>query len=232
MMRRRQLVPPRTHANGVHRPQLYIDTSDARLRELADALAAARFDVRAGPWALGSLNELSAVCKGELKKNSKPREWVRPSLGSGYTITHFVRIFGIWRAERFIAPPDGSHLLAPSVRKWWVAHGSPPPAVLGCESYGAAALLMCEVSTMVVEDLAIVSDFCQRHADVLRSCAVAAPTALKLEHLLHMAYYEAAGRANASVATAVRALRIDAAIWEQVALRWPPAAIQARQGDT
>ena len=186
MTRRRQLVPPRVHANGVHRAQLYVDTPDARLRQLAAVLAAAPFAVRAGTWALGSLRELYAVCKGEVRKNTKPREWVRPSLGSRYTILHFVRIFGIWRAERFIAPPDGSHLLAPSVRKWWVEHNSPPPAALGCESYGAAALLMCEVSMMVVEDLVILSGFCQRHADVLRSCAVAAPTALKLEHLLHM----------------------------------------------
>ena len=230
MTPRRQLVPPRVHANGVHRPQLYVDTPDERLRELAEALAAP-FSVRAGTWALGSLVKLYAVCKGEVKKKTKPRVWVRPSLGRGYTILHFVRIFGIWRAERFIAPPDGAHLLAQSVRTWWVAHGSPLPAALGCESYGAAALLMCEVSTMEVEDLVILSDFCLRHADVLRSCAVAAPTALKLEHLLHMAYYEADGRSNASVAAAVRALRIDAAIWEQVVRRGPPAVIQARQRD-
>ena len=87
--------------------------------------------------------------------------------------------------------PQTPALLADTVYAWWDEEHKPSLASLGVQSWGAAALLICEVDALDVLDMEILLSFCEANNSAIQKAGVAAPTALMLSDLFHMAYYDA-----------------------------------------
>ena len=66
-------------------------------------------------------------------------------------------------------------------------------------------------------DMEILLSFCEANKSAIQKAGAAAPTALMLSDLLHMAYYDAAGRPQ-DVDDAVRACAMSPSIWSGVGL--------------
>ena len=217
----RRLVPGRVQCNGAHEPSRYALITTERLRSLAVAVAAA-FHV--GEVAAEvNIDDVLEVCRGEMKQNTGrngvPREWVVPPLGGAYVIRHFDRALRAYAAVVLGAEPgpQTSALLAGTVHAWWHAEQEPSLALLGVQSWGAAALLICEVDALSKLDMEILLSFCEGNKSAIQEAGAAAPTALMLNDLLHMAYYGAAGRPQ-DVDVAVRKCAMSPSIWSGVGL--------------
>ena len=113
--------------------------------------------------------------------------------------------------------PQTSALLADTVHACWQAEQTPSLASLGVQSWGAAALLICEVDALRKLDMEILLSFCEANKSAIQEAGAAAPTALMLSDLLHMAYYGAAGHPQ-DVDGAVRKCAMSPSIWSGVGL--------------
>ena len=216
-----RLVPGRVYCNGVHKPERYASITTERLRLLAIALAAA-FDI--GDLAAEvNIDGVAKVCGGKVKHNTGsngiPRQWSVLPLGGAYVIRHFDRALRAYAAVVLGAEPGPQTpaLLADTVYAWWDEEHKPSLASLGVQSWGAAALLICEVDALDVLDMEILLSFCDANNSAIQKAGVAAPTALMLSDLLHMAYYGAAGRPQ-NVDGAVRKCAMLPSIWSGVGL--------------
>ena len=216
----RRLVPGRVVCNGAHDPTRYATISTERLRVLAIALAAA---FRIGELAEVNVDEVAEVCRGEIKQNTGrngvPREWDVPPLGGAYVIRHFDRALRAYATVVLGAEPgpQTSALLADTVRAWWEEEQTPSLASLGVLSWGAAALLICEVDALSKVDMEILLSFCEANKPAIQKAGAAAPTALMPSDLLHMAYYAADGRPQ-DVDRAVSECEVSPSIWSGVGL--------------